>query len=155
MPQGRTHLAFELGTLPGWVAAGAALHVERAPLVFFTGAYVVASLFLSPDLDLTRSDPSRRWRRARFLWRPYALLFRHRGMSHSPLLGPLTRILYLAAVGAALGTVLHLTLGVPFPRSVPGESVLPVLAGLYLPHLLHVFLDRTFSLGKRAPLPRG
>jgi len=155
MPQGRTHLAFELATLPGWVALGAALRTGRVPLVFFTGAYVLASLFLSPDLDLAKSDASRRWRRARFLWWPYALLVRHRGISHSPLFGPLTRVVYLAALGAALWAILHIMVGVPFPQSVPWESALPVLAGLYLPHLLHVVLDRTVSLGRRFMPRRG
>ncbi|MEW6216100.1 MAG: DUF2227 family putative metal-binding protein [Candidatus Bipolaricaulota bacterium] len=155
MPQGRTHLAFELGTLPGWVALGVVLHAGRTSLVFFTGAYVMASLFLSPDLDLAKSDASRRWRRARFLWRPYAAFFRHRGISHSPLFGPLTRILYLAVLGAALWAILHMVVDVPFPQVVPWESALPVLAGLYLPHLLHVALDRTVSLGKRFILHRG
>ena len=155
MPRGRAHLAFELGTLPGWVAIGAMLHVGRTSLVIFTGAYTVASLFLSPDLDLARSDPARRWRGARFLWRPYAALFRHRGISHSPLFGPLTRILYLAAIGAGLWFVLREVVGLPSPQPVTWHLALPVLAGLYLPHLLHVVLDRAVSLGRRAGLHRG
>lgn len=145
----------EMGTLPGWVAIGATLQLGRMPLVFFAGAYVMASLFLSPDLDLARSDASRRWRRARFLWRPYAALFRHRGISHSPIFGPLTRVLYLAVVGAGLWMALHLAVDVPLPRSLPWSSALPVLAGLYFPHLLHVALDRAVSLGRRLTVPRG
>jgi uncharacterized metal-binding protein len=149
MPRGKAHLAFELGTLPGWVALGAAVGAGRTPLLFFTGGYIVGSLFLSPDLDLVQSDASRRWRGARFLWRPYAALFRHRGISHSLFLGPLTRVLYLAALGGLGWGLLHVVGGVPFPQAIPWGSPLPVLGGLYLPQLLHVALDRTVTFGKR------
>jgi uncharacterized metal-binding protein len=149
MPRGTVHLAIELGTLPAWVVAGGALGVARASLVLFAGSYVGASLFLSPDLDLARSDASQRWRAARFLWLPYAALFRHRGISHSPLLGPLTRLLYLVVLGGLGWGLLHAVAGVPFPRAIPWESALPVLVGLYLPQLLHVLLDRVVTSGKR------
>lgn len=142
MPSGKVHLACELGTLPVWAAIGGTLGVERTPLVLFTAAYVGASLFLSPDLDLVHTDAARRWRAARFLWAPYAALFRHRGVSHSPVFGPLTRLAYLVVVGGAVWTVLHVVAGVPFPSSFPRDSVLPVLVGIYLPQLLHVLLDR-------------
>ncbi|MFH1609432.1 MAG: DUF2227 family putative metal-binding protein [Candidatus Bipolaricaulota bacterium] len=149
MPQGRVHLAFELGTLPAWVVAGAALGVGRTSLAFFAGAYVGASLFLSPDLDLARSDASRRWRAARYLWLPYAALFRHRGISHSPVLGPLTRLLYLSVVGGAAWALLHVAAAVPFPRTFPRDSVFPVLVGVLSPQLLHVVLDRGVTRVRR------
>lgn len=150
MPRGAVHLAFELGTLPGWVGLGAVLGGERVSLLVFTGAYVAASLFLSPDLDLAHSAASRRWRGARFLWRPYAALFRHRGLSHAPLAGPLTRLLYLAVLGAMGWALLHGVARVPFPRAVPWGSALPLLGGLFLPQLLHVALDRGVTAGRRA-----
>lgn len=148
MPRGKVHLALELGTLPLWVALGATLELGRASLVFFAGAYVTGSLFLSPDLDLTRSDAARRWRRARFLWRPYAALFRHRGVSHSPFVGPLTRLLYLGAIGAAVWAILHVLIRIPLPRSVALHSALPVLVGVFAPQLLHVALDRIATLSR-------
>jgi len=149
MPRGRVHLVFELGTLPAWVVAGAALGIGRASLVFFAGAYVGASLLLSPDLDLARSDASRRWRAARYLWLPYAALFRHRGISHSPLLGPLTRLLYLSVVGGSAWALLHVVANVPFPRTFPRDSVFPVLIGVFSPQLLHVILDRGVTRARR------
>ncbi len=143
------HLAVELGTLPGWVGLGAALNVGRGPLVIFAGAYVAASLFLSPDLDLERSSAAYRWRKARVLWKPYAALFRHRGISHSPVWGPLTRILYLGGLAALGWALLNAATRAPPPRSLPWESALPILAGVYLPHLLHVALDRVTTWGRR------
>lgn len=148
MPGGNVHLAVEMGSLPAWVLAGGALGAERATLLWFAGAYVGASLFLSPDLDLATSRAAQRWRGARALWRPYAALFRHRGISHSPLLGPLTRLVYLALLGGIGWGILHAVAGVPFPRSFPWGSLLPVLIGLYLPQLLHIALDRLATSAK-------
>ncbi|MCX7750606.1 MAG: metal-binding protein [Candidatus Bipolaricaulota bacterium] len=139
-----------MGTLPAWVLAGAALGAGRGSLIWFSGAYVGASLFLSPDLDLATSRAARRWRGARILWRPYAALFRHRGISHSPFLGPLTRLVYLGLLGGIGWAILHRLAGVPFPRAFPTDSLIPVLAGLYLPQLLHVALDRLVSTEKRS-----
>lgn len=146
VPSGKAHLVWELSTLPGWVALGGALGVTREQLVLFSLTYVGASLLLSPDLDLQRSAPARRWGVARFMWAPYAAVFRHRGISHSPLLGPLTRLIYLALVGGAVWVILHLVGDVRFPRTIPTGSVLSVLGGVYLPHVLHVVLDRVTTV---------
>jgi len=149
MPSGRVHLTVELALLPGWVAAGAWLGVGERELTAFTLSYTCASLLLSPDLDLARSAPARRWGALRILWTPYALLFRHRGLSHSLLLGPLTRLLYLGALAALSLVALHYLAGVPFPRDFPHWLPGPLLVGVYLPHLLHVGLDGLASLRAR------
>jgi len=141
MPAGKVHLAVELSTLPLWVAGGALLGVGRTSLIVFALSYVGASLLLSPDLDLAGAAPSRRWGPLKGLWTPYAYLFRHRGLSHSPIFGPLTRLLYLAALVAAAWTGLHFAFGVPFPQGFPVNSIPAILVGVYLPHLLHIALD--------------
>ncbi|MGC9529284.1 MAG: DUF2227 family putative metal-binding protein [Candidatus Bipolaricaulaceae bacterium] len=152
MPTGRTHLAVELVTLPLWGAAGAAAGVGETPLAVFAASYAGASLLLSPDLDLPASDSGRRWGPARILWFPYTAACRHRGVSHSLLLGPLTRLVYLGALISLGWWTLHLGAGVPPPRPIPAGLLLPILAGIYVPHLLHVGLDRTASLWGRARL---
>ena len=152
MPSGRVHLTVELALLPGWVAAGAWLGVGERELTAFTLSYTCASLLLSPDLDLARSAPARRWGALRILWTPYALLFRHRGLSHSLLLGPLTRLLYLGGLAALTLLALHYLAGVPLPHQVPGWLPGPVLAGVYLSHFLHVGLDRLADLKRRLPI---
>ncbi len=83
------------------------------------------------------------------MWRPYAALFRHRGISHSPFWGPLTRLLYLGTLGGVGWAILHGVVGIPFPRAFPWDSALPVLGGVWLPQLLHVALDQVVTLGKR------
>ena len=61
----------------------------------FVLAYLFGTFLLSPDMDLAQSDPMSNWGLFRFLWRPYAHLFKHRGISHMPVVGTLTRVLYL------------------------------------------------------------
>ncbi|MCX7844855.1 MAG: metal-binding protein, partial [Candidatus Bipolaricaulota bacterium] len=140
MPSHRVHLALELVVLPPCLGAayGLGLREELLPL---TLGYLAGSLFLSPDLDLYHSRPARRWRPLRVLWWPYTRVFRHRGLSHHPLLGPLSRLLYLGlwALGAwALA-------GLPQLRLPPAALALPFCAGLLLPQVLHVLLDRGWA----------
>ncbi len=157
MPSGRTHLLTELALLPP-LAAGYVLLLRPslAEGAAFVGAYLFSSLLLSPDLDLRRNDARRRWGPLGFLWGPYAKLFKHRGLSHSLLWGPLTRLLYLTVVlgGVALALVASglmppPTLTPAFPLSLNGRLVLAVLVGLYLPNGLHVLLDRVMSAARR------
>ncbi len=64
----------------------------------FAGAFLLATFWLSPDLDLHHSSPSRNWLIFRKLWWPYSKIFRHRGWSHFPVLGSLTRLSYLCTL---------------------------------------------------------
>lgn len=153
VPTGKVHLAIELGTLPGWVALGAVVGVGRSSLLLFAGGYVAGSMFLSPDLDLTRSDAARRWGVVRFLWRPYAALFRHRGLSHAPVVGPLTRLAYLGALASVGWAILRAVADVS-PLSFSLATIAPTLVGLYLPQLLHILLDRSVTTGRRLLLRR-
>ncbi|MCS7262851.1 MAG: DUF2227 family putative metal-binding protein [Aquificaceae bacterium] len=72
----------------------------------FTAGYLLGTFLLSPDLDLPQSHPSRRWKTLRFIWRPYQLLSRHRGVSHVPVLGTFLRLGYLIVLFVFLYFVL-------------------------------------------------
>ena len=106
MASGRSHdsatlaLALPLGLLVGlW--QGPMLGVTAA------AAFLLGGLWLSPDLD-TCSRPSRRWGPLALLWWPYRRVVRHRGwLSHTPLLGTLTRLLYLGALALMTLTIGH------------------------------------------------
>lgn len=130
------HLALELAFLPFLLLVGYLLDLGKALFPLALG-YLLGSLFLSPDLDLAQSRAARRWGILRFIWRPYALLFPHRGLSHHPVFGPLSRFLYLGLVLSPLG----LALGFPWPE-FPLSWLLPLLVGLWLPQLLHILADR-------------
>jgi uncharacterized metal-binding protein len=147
MPSGKAHLKFELVTLPLWTVGGAVVGVPWKELVIFTFSYVGASLLLSPDVDLADSAPARRWGVLRLLWLPYAYFFRHRGISHSILFGPLTRVLYLGFLAFLVWVALYLALGVKLGWRWPPSSFVAAFAcGVYLSNLLHVLLDHLVSL---------
>lgn len=104
MPSGKTHNLINLvcfGVLSSGVVLGqliGALHVSFAQSLLFSACYMIGTFFLSPDLDLASGNVNskRYWGALGFLWVPYSKLFRHRGMSHTWVVGPLTRLIYLA-----------------------------------------------------------
>ncbi len=82
-----------------------------------SGSFLLGGLMLSPDLD-TRSNATRRWGPLKLLWWPYRRLLSHRSLiSHTPLIGSAGRLLYLAALAAAL-CLLTRPLGAPAPEQV-------------------------------------
>lgn len=151
MPSGRVHEAINLTVLGGgavvFLACGGSPEDPRG--LAFTLAYLAGTFLLSPDLDLaergTRSQ--RRWGPLGLFWRPYGWLFPHRGLSHTWVLGPLTRLGYLAGLLWALGYLaqgLAQYLGMGFslrlpswPREVWGFALL----GYYLSQWLHLVAD--------------
>ncbi|WP_157969066.1 DUF2227 family putative metal-binding protein [Thermus sediminis] len=94
---GRTHERLTLFHLAWTAPILSVFFPEGAPqvsLLYLAGG-VVGTLYLSPDLDLPDSRPSRRWGPLSLLWEPYRALHLHRGASHSWVYGPLSRLLYL------------------------------------------------------------
>lgn len=153
MPAGKTHLRIELITLPLW-AALFYLFVDASwlSIVLFGGAYLFSSLLLSPDLDLRHNAARRRWGLLGFVWLPYTKIFKHRGVSHSLLLGTLTRLGYLAllAVIAALA-LSYFNVWTISVTQLPWTKLDLwlagiLLAGLWLPNILHALVDRLDNL---------
>jgi uncharacterized metal-binding protein len=137
LPSGRVHEVVNLIALPPTLYA---LPDGWSKLAFAAG-YLVGTFWLTPDLDLATSRPARRWGLLRLLWLPYAWLFPHRGISHRPLLGALTRLLYLAALGG-LGLWALDRLGYHWqPSFTLGRGWLSFFAGLLLADGLHLLLD--------------
>ena len=155
VPSGRVHTLTNLACYAA-LAAGTLLlgkHLEVTPTgaLGFSLAYAAGTWLLSPDLDLADGhvDAKRHWGPLGVLWVPYGLLFSHRGLSHTWLLGPLTRLAYLAALLGllfGLGAGLLGVLGRQAPAynlgwpTHPG-ALLPALAGYYLSQWLHLALD--------------
>lgn len=102
---------------------------------------------MSPDLDLAEGhvNSKRAWGFLGALWVPYGLLFSHRGWSHSWLIGPLTRLIYLAVMVAVVTGLLHFLLpSVDWPVTSLAFSwslALPLLVGYYLSQWLHLIAD--------------
>jgi len=117
---------------------------ESLPKLPFVAGYLVGTFWLTPDLDLATSRASRRWGVLRVFWLPYAWLFPHRGLSHRPFLGALTRVLYLAAL-AGLGLLLLDLLGYKFQFELSLSSGwLSFFAGVVVADAIHLLLDALF-----------
>jgi uncharacterized metal-binding protein len=158
MPSGRVHTW--INTLSyGALLAGASYALERgwlrvdlAQAALFSAGFWAGTLLLSPDLDLAEGSvrSKRAWGPLGALWVPYGLIFRHRGLSHSWLVGPLTRLLYLALLVGALLSLLSWLLPalgqalLLYLAQLTRAGVLPwvwLLAGYYLSQWLHLIAD--------------
>src|SRR3989304_2034863 len=65
-------------------------------LTIFSLTFIYSTLFMSPDLDLANQIKFFSIRGFFTLpFRFYSIFFRHRGLSHYPIIGSLTRILWL------------------------------------------------------------
>jgi uncharacterized metal-binding protein len=160
MPSGKTHLKVELFSLAGFaaIACGANAFFElvdwedefKALALVFSCAYLFSALLLSPDLDLARSDPHNRWGLLRICWIPYAKLFRHRGLSHNPLLGPLSRLVYLGLWASLVLAGLHYLFEVEIEflrhwwEDLRGTPLWALGLGLVLPNEIHILLDKIY-----------
>ena len=172
MPGFRTHTTINLTVLTGLTAK--AVLDQRLPLELVgiaAVAFAGATFFLSPDLDLRHSSPTRNWGPLRWLWRPYQLLFKHRGMSHSLLLSSVTRIAYLLGLVVGIGVCARMFDTAALPtrtdawafigsptsfipvslRDVLGTQHLHMAAvglGILLSDITHIISDRTVSAFK-------
>jgi uncharacterized metal-binding protein len=135
IPSGKTHDLISFGVLLSisFFILGRFSKFETA---LFAGGFLLSFFLFSPDLD-TRSASYRRWGVLRFFWLPYLFLFRHRGLSHNPVIGPLSRLLYV-------GVPLYLIAGfLEFaPPVLSNESALFFLLGFWVPAVVHWAVDR-------------
>ena len=115
-------------------------------LALFLVFYILGSVIITPDLD-SKSEASRRCGVACV---PYRKLFKHRGLSHHPLWGIASRILYVALLAFI---VLWLAWLFGWRFEIDGGSALTFIrmyvkeigagaAGLFLANLFHIILDR-------------
>ena len=166
MPSGKTHLRIELFLLPlvllafcYWVFPLLEPRYQWQAFSLFGGAYLVSSLLLSPDLDLRHNSARNNWGVLGFVWIPYTKIFKHRGLSHSLILGTLTRLAYLLAVGAVIALAVWVALRYFFRREftipeLPVDAygyfwVAIFIGGLWLPNVIHILVDRVHSAVKR------
>lgn len=154
MPSGKTHLKIESLFLILWIGLSALLVLREwimiSQALLFLGSYVFSMFWMSPDLDLSKSVAFYRWGVLRWFWLPYAWIFRHRQTSHHPLLGPLSRILYIGIVALAATFIYWMATGCPGPRLyLSVQVIVPICMGLYLPNLEHILADRISTLHRR------
>jgi len=164
MPSGTVHERVNLIALLAAAGVRYALSPGEPPApaeVAFVTGYTIGTLWVTPDLDFANAHPVRalrNWGKLGFLWKPYGYLFRHRGLSHTYLLGPLTRILYLMVLAALLLALVSPSLVEAViregPRALPSPLDQPAvwwwgLAGYYVAQWLHLILDGIRPGGRR------
>ncbi len=160
MALGRTHDLVNLTALPAFLYV-----LPKDMMVPFSLGYVVGTFLLSPDLDLPNSKPSRRWKFLRWVWFPYQMISKHRGVSHMPVLGSLIRLAYI--VGAVLflyftliGVVSVVDKGMgyaisgwnPFEsleRAFTSQEAVYFVAGVICADVVHILMDSLWSLLRR------
>lgn len=150
MPRAGRHLQLELLILPLALAILRIFDVRFYKMGVFGICYIFSSLMLSPDLDLPASKILKRWGWLRVIWVPYQKMFKHRGMSHNLIFGPLTRIAYLTIILTIAIMVLDYLLGwLEFPQgefkisfSIVQDWLPIVFMGLYIPNFLHIVYDK-------------
>ena len=166
MPRGPVHESVNLTALALGIIAfhrmvpeGSAA-LPAGSLEGFVAGYLVGSLWITPDLDLAerrnKPRPTRHWGWLRLLWVPYGRLFRHRGLSHTWVVGPITRILYIVLIleGARYGLSLIPGLGsalrpLALTRWVLSPVGLAGLAGYFVSQWLHLALARVYEPRRR------
>lgn len=151
MPNYKTHdainlIAYGMGLTAYSMATnvGALEPLSTRPMLAFTATYLIGTFLVTPDLDLWVSKPGKRWGLLRILWMPYATVMKHRRLSHGYLLGPVTRLLYIAllltplALAPTLATSLHTFTGWYFTPPVLAGAIL----GYYTSQWMHLIADK-------------
>ena len=99
-------------------------------LLLFTLGYCFGTFLVTPDLD-TLSRPYTRWSVFRILWWPYRKQFKHRGMSHHCVWGPVSLIAYCSLLLAPIGLVFTL----------PTRALCIIAIGMVIAIEMHILAD--------------
>ncbi len=151
MPLFRTHLKFNiLLALPLWLFFLYTFFAfSKNSLAVFSASFLYASYFFHPDLDLAHQIKLFSTKGILTLpFRFYSLFFKHRGISHHPLWGTLTRIAWVVGFLAVIRYCF-------FQKSTSSifsgfihknSAVIPfIVLGFFFSDLSHIGLDFAFS----------
>ena len=116
MASGKAHVTATVLLTPLTAAVAWQLTDGDLATTLLASAGCFSGIVISPDLDLGGRTISEviviKWMGALgwlwvLLWAPYARVYKHRGISHVPLLGTATRVLYLALCYVIIHCVLQ------------------------------------------------
>lgn len=140
MPGEDIHRAATL-TLAGvtFVAAAGFVSSDREQLLSIIG--VLTGVLVTPDMDLAENFSGEP------LWYLYGRLFKHRGVSHWPVIGTLTRVVYLALF--AVPVIVAWGRWDWLVYQISGKWFYVWLIGLTAADVLHGALDITVSRIKK------
>lgn len=140
----KTHTGFNLFfMLPALVGLSYyCIQPSEEFLIIFIAAFIYATLFMNPDLDLVHQIKFFSLRGFLTLpFRGYSKVFKHRGISHSFFVGSLTRIIWLSAVLFLLSFIFSFS-GNIFSFCEQNKTYfLYALTGICLADWSHLLLD--------------
>jgi uncharacterized metal-binding protein len=110
--------------------------------VTFAIGFILGTEFITPDLD-GESTPTQRWG---FLWIPYRIVRKHRGVSHNYVLGFIERIAYLFLLISVIILLVKSDAYLSSLQYLMTPAIMAVLlvviAGIAIANGLHIVLDR-------------
>ena len=149
--------------LAGTTAVMASQGWSLADIVAVDAGVVIATVILSPDMDLFNSRSMDDWGILRLFWWPYAKLVKHRDTMHIPLIGTFVRWLYmLAIISLAIVPIAILLRRVGFSMTFKGDTdditwylgyLLDAFVGATLADTMHYILDITTTSIKTKLIP--
>ena len=129
----------------------------------FTLLYIIGTIWFNPDMD-TRSEGVKR---CGFICKPYRYFFnKHRGISHHPIWGVLTRIIYIFVIISAIYflviiihhlflseiLIINMSLIPKYVITNYQNEILFALFGFTLSNHLHIVLDKVKSKKRKGIL---
>lgn len=114
-------------------------YMDLKIVLIFSLSYLFGTFFLSPDLDID-SSAYERWGLLKVLWWPYKILFKHRGLSHHPVFGPLTILTNFGII-----IVILLVLAGYSLFMIPVDILFIIIPGLVLSIEIHILVDMISS----------
>lgn len=158
MAQGKWHDRFSI--VIGAVFTGLSFaFFGMIEAISFTVGHLFATLMFSPDTDIM---PKKRSGPLQFLLYPYSILFKHRGLSHSLILGTFSRIIYGLMMAALVFYVLNRMGHTEISEKDVWQSLLTffthyqyshfeykvitwIIIGMFSADLAHIFVDNVSS----------
>lgn len=148
------HLAWKIA-LPVVMAGGAILwHYDYHSQAIFISIGYLSGKYLDPDLDQLKITQARQNALHDFsilgyfwigYWYAYGYLFKHRGISHVPIIGTLTRVFYLLPLMGLMwifgSSILPNWFNQNFYAMIVSVKMMSFVIGLALSDLLHEVLD--------------
>jgi uncharacterized metal-binding protein len=145
MPAYRTHIRLNLFLALPLLSYGLFNNNTLADAGCFSLGFIYSTFFLHPDLDLARQIKLFSIKGLLTLpFRPYSYFFHHRGLSHWPLIGTLTRLLWGGAMLWIFSILTHMNM----PALEINPAILWGLAGLACADLTHSVLDWIEQIGR-------
>lgn len=121
------------------------VHSSYLHISVFSFCFAYSTLFMNPDLDLSNQIKLFSLRGFFSLpFRFYSYFFKHRGISHTPIIGSLTRIIWLFAFLAIFFYLIHLPFdskGIFHFYHHYQKELLFGLAGIFIADFFHLLLD--------------